>query len=120
MIPKRRWVRFSLFGSAVVGTLAACWVGYHLNWIRERNDAKVFKSVHSVAIRQPDGSAKFVTVHQKAPWPLGWFGEEGHRDLAVEDSTPKAEIEQILALFPEAKGEIELVERDEIHPPLRR
>ena len=35
--PKRRWFRWSLRTMFVVVTLFAVWLGYSLNWIRERD-----------------------------------------------------------------------------------
>jgi hypothetical protein len=37
-LPKRRWFAFSLRTLFVVVTLVACWLGYELNWIRQRRD----------------------------------------------------------------------------------
>jgi hypothetical protein len=36
--PKRRWPRFSLRTLFVVVTVLGCWLGYQLNWIRQRHD----------------------------------------------------------------------------------
>ncbi len=36
MTTPRRWFRFSLRTMLVVVTLVGCWLGYQLNWIRER------------------------------------------------------------------------------------
>ena len=36
--PKRRWFRFSLRMMFVVVTVFGCWLGYELNWIRQRHE----------------------------------------------------------------------------------
>jgi hypothetical protein len=37
--PRRRWFAFSLRALFVVVTVFGCWLGYQLNWIRERHEA---------------------------------------------------------------------------------
>jgi hypothetical protein len=117
---KRRWVRFSLLGVSVAGMLLACWVGYHLNWIRERHNAKVGFCYGQISLVQPDGTEKLVIQTWDAPWPLRWFGEKGQHFLMAPDSTPKEEIDRILALFPEAEGKIDLRAREDVDPSFRR
>ena len=36
-VPKRRWFRFSLRTLFVMMTVVCCWLGYELNWIRNRH-----------------------------------------------------------------------------------
>ena len=67
--PKRRWPRFTLRTLFVVVTVFGCWMGYQLNWIRQRhvvleNNEVVISSVGFYWEGLP-------------PWPLGWFGESG-------------------------------------------
>ena len=118
---KRRWVRSSLLGFSIAGMLIACWVGYHLNWIRERHNAKVFFAIGQIELRFPDGTNKVEIQTWDAPWPLGWFGEKGQRFLMIEGSTPREEIDQILALFPEADRNVDLfVAHERTDPAVRR
>jgi hypothetical protein len=100
--PKLRWFQFSLrtflVSVALFGGFAA-WLVYHVNWIRERDKAKVgfgYLSDHGTRI----------PCH--APWPLNWLGEEGHNFIMIPDFHSEEEIDRIKALFPEAK-EIEIV-----------
>jgi hypothetical protein len=37
--PPRHWFRFSLRTLFLVVTVAGCWMGYYLNWARERHEA---------------------------------------------------------------------------------
>jgi len=86
---KRRWGRYWLFGGAGAGLLLACWVGYQLNWIRERHNAKVGFGICQMCLIEPDGTQKLVVDIPDAPWPLSWFGEPGRKFLMVPDSTSK-------------------------------
>ena len=72
--PCRRW-SFSLRTLVVVVTVLACWFGYQLNWIRQRQ--LLLEDPHFVA------SAARVA----APWPLRLFGETGPSWLAYEQLT---------------------------------
>ena len=36
-VPKRRWFQWSLRTLFVVMALFGCWLGYEVNWIRERH-----------------------------------------------------------------------------------
>lgn len=36
--PRRRWFRFSLRALFLVVTAFGCWLGYQLNWIRQREE----------------------------------------------------------------------------------
>jgi hypothetical protein len=109
---KRRWVWPTLFGSAIAGVLFACWVGYYLNWIHERHNAQVGFCIGLTELRFPDGTTKIETVSRRAPWPLNWFGEPGRLSLMIPESLPKEEIDRIVALFPEADPDFELVAVD--------
>jgi hypothetical protein len=95
-------------------------VGYQLNWIRERHNAPIFHGISQDMIVTPDGGYRLVVMPQDAPWPLGWFGESGETVLGVEDGLPKAEIERIRRLFPEADADIEFIAREDIDPAYRR
>ena len=114
---RRRWFRFTLRTLFVVVTLVACCLGYQLNWIGERHsliDASQQTGVDPEyeTITQPLGfPALPVRVETKdAPWPLRWLGERGVYTLNIRDDMPKAEVERIRALFPEA--EIDRVPKD--------
>jgi hypothetical protein len=68
--PKRRWFRFafSLRTLFVVVTVICCWLGYELNWIRQRHEAL---AKCGFTIELPGASQEFLT----APGCLWLFGE---------------------------------------------
>ena len=91
--PKRRWFSFSLRTMFVLLTAICVWVGYEVNWIRQRQDRleslHVADHVDSVSIR--------------APGFLWLFGEEGHQHLVVADNQmTRDELKVLRSLFPEA------------------
>ncbi len=67
----RRWFRFSLRTLFVVMTAGCCWLGYQLNWIRERQQLLDQKAL-------VEG---FYLDELRAPGPLWLFGERGYDDL---------------------------------------
>lgn len=112
--PKRRWFRFGLRTMFVVVTVFACWLGYQLNWIRQRHAFLARKDIivqHSSAYYPYD-----------APTSLRVFGESGQAVLnviIVDDvraascpnfgdrmklltSREAADVETAARLFPEA------------------
>jgi hypothetical protein len=89
--PKHRWFRFSLRTMFVLMTIicvGVAWVGYQLNWIRERHD---FLDRHP----QVYGSPRVT----KCPWPLNLFGEKSYQPLVV----PTSALEEAKRLFPESQ-----------------
>ncbi len=91
----RRWFRFSLRTLFVAMTLLAClacWLGYELNWIRQRQEAiqAGIAVPHTFAANQPI----------PAP-PVGfrWLGEDGQGHLFVSP----ANFDRVCELFPEAE-----------------
>ena len=100
--PKRPWYRFSVRWLFVVVTLFACclgWLGYQLNWIRQRHAALAGRNTHAQLVNEPPGM-------------LGLFGEPGFEWIGVS-FPPRAggaltqseleEIERLQTLYPEAK-----------------
>ena len=71
---KRRWLRFSLRALFVVVIAGCCWLGYQLNWIRQR---------HEVLSRPEVNSSIFDPVGTRAPVGLMLLGEQGHYMLGV-------------------------------------
>lgn len=80
--PKRRWFRYSLRTLLVAVMVFGCWLGYELNWIRQR---------HSVLARDDIRSSQrwlVVTPFQipdspNPPWPLSVFGEKGYGEVVL-------------------------------------
>ena len=100
--PNRRWFRFSLRTLFVVVTLLACWLGYEINWIRQRH-----------ALLSLDNSGGFTLTVQgipdgtPAPWSIRLFGETGYGQIIVEEPDRYRDAHQTKrlaeVLFPEAK-----------------
>ena len=96
--PKRRWFAYSLRTLFVVVTVFGYWLGYELNWIRERR--LVFDSgkiaLEMYPTRLPDGLCQ-------PPWPLRMFGERPiyASNMVVGPETSDAELRRLRALFPE-------------------
>lgn len=121
--PKRRWFRFSL-RTFLVGVMllggGLAWIGYHLNWIQERQ-AIVSRS----DVRAAEGSI-FLEPPPVAPWPLRLFDKRAYRSVAivivdqqralsddemyVEPFDPRLtpeerqQLERVARLFPEARA----------------
>ena len=110
---KRRWFAYSLRTLFVVVTVFGCWLGYQLNWIRQRRAVRMREDVvfyeHAVAPNLP-------RFGQTAPpWQLRIFGEQAFTNLAVSPSVPPAEFKRIASLFPESTVEqSELADRPEM------
>lgn len=104
---KRRWrlPRFSLRLLFVIVALLSCmgaWVGYQLNWIRQRRDAREDDLVRPLW----DHTTSLVGApYMQAPWPLELFGEEpaGVRILYVRDTATDEELARVRGLFPETE-----------------
>src|SRR5262245_5702551 len=86
MTPSRRF-RYSLRTLFVVVTLLCVWLGYSLNWIRQRRefiaeqqarDAVITKWGGEIASPHPPGQAA-----PRAPAGLWLFGESGYFAVAV-------------------------------------
>ena len=111
-IPKRRWFRYSLRTLFVGVTVFACWLGYQLNWIRQRHEfvgQRLTPAGHSLYPRivSTGGGAA------GAPRTLRLFGERGYAHISIslfqggQDHPPddRRELEMARRLFPEAQLE---------------
>jgi hypothetical protein len=95
--PKRRWYQFSLRTMFVVMTLACAvlaWMGYSLNWIKQRHEA-----LHSY---DPDFGYERRDRNRRAPFGLWLFGEKPMDEIWCRDNNP-ATLQKFKRLFPEAK-----------------
>jgi hypothetical protein len=89
-ISKRPWYQFSvtaMFVVTVVVSIPLAWVGYSLNWIRQREQARY----ELIAYWQFDGA-------EEVPLGLRLFGERGATTIAC----PKRHMAEVQRLFPEA------------------
>jgi hypothetical protein len=89
-LPKpRRWFRFSLRTMFVLVTVLCIWLGYYLNWIRQRHDyIERYGTTNSWVLSD-------VPTH--FPWPLRALGEQ--EVLAV--NVPPSQSKYVRKLFPE-------------------
>ena len=71
--PNRRWFRFSLRTLFVVVTVFGIWLGYELNWIRQRHEM-LSKPYVVVGISGVDGVPAELAI---APLSLRLFGKRG-------------------------------------------
>lgn len=102
MATRRRWsfgLRTLLLVLTIVGASLG-WVGYQLNWIRERH------ALFNGPI--PDGYGGFDTFAYcqngfvQAPWQLRIFGERGCYQMWSGFSESDPELRRLRELFPEA------------------
>jgi hypothetical protein len=115
--PPRRWYRWSLRTMFVVVTVIGCWLGYYLNWVRQRHEL----------IRQIDDRPPIFNRVQGMgpagtfPWSLWLLGEKPREfiefELASKDDYPRA-LSETQRLFPEAWIQAYLPSRDQTPRPL--
>ena len=103
--PRRRWFRFSLATLFVLVTLVALWVGWSMNWIRQRR----YVIAHSVGWQTDGKTDEPVT----APAFLWLFGEPGYSKIWVMfgpdnprkiTDAEKAFANSFAKLFPESES----------------
>ncbi len=77
LAPKRRWFRFSLRTLFVVVTVFGIWLGYELNWIRERH--AIIERCTGVNPTFPGRPPVYISnPSPAAPGMLWIFGERGY------------------------------------------
>lgn len=116
--PSRRRLRFSLRTLFVVVTIGGVWLGYSLNWIRERHRELRWISRHGGAYLDgipkscytPKGSPVEL-VDNPPPWAIRILGERGVWVVYIEPpSTHDVEFAQhvksIKRLFPESRVDV--------------
>src|SRR4051812_21088207 len=96
--PRRRWYQFSLrtmFVVVFVVSIPLAWVGYQLNWIRERRSALSYTD-QTKAIPDP------FALPVPAPGWLWLFGEQGREIIGCREHTTMTAAE-LQRLFPESE-----------------
>ncbi len=94
----RRWFSFSLRTMFILLTAVCVWVGYQVNWVRQRREFMGKLPTNNIAYQED-------LSHQvQAPGMLWLFGEAGkHRFRSVNTPDSDPETKQIRILFPEAE-----------------
>ena len=102
--PQRRWLRFSLRGLFVAITIFGCWLGYQLNWIRQRH----------AWLASPEAKSEnfFLTRENDHPPGMLWlFGEPGFDSIHLTMPPRKIAREGSPVLTPEEMERARLVQR---------
>ena len=105
-LPKpRRWFRFSLRTLFVLVTLFCVWLGYQLNWVRQRREEIKCERVEAGHTQMCFQTSAEPPTYQ-APALLRFFGECGYASLWTRDFQTNeqslAEAHRVRRLFPEA------------------
>lgn len=93
--------RFTLRAVLVAMTLVALFLGYHLNWIRQRRAA----IANGAAL--PTFNLMQSSFPPDAPGLLGIFGERGYNEFTITYRDPihrERERSRVAKLFPEAEA----------------
>lgn len=98
----RKHFQFSLRALFILTALAAIWLGYHMNWIRQRHDYQKWLCESHFTFSGQSQSKRGL------PWSLRLLGEAPVTTIDFSDSdTNSAEhhrgVSQISSLFPEAE-----------------
>ena len=93
---RRRWIRYSLRTLFVLVTLVCVYLGWAMNWIRQRRE---FLNRHDVT--SYISYVSYAYSSNRAPAPLRLLGEEGIGLLFFSGSDE--EMKEAERLFPEAK-----------------
>lgn len=90
----RRLFRFGLGTIFLVVTVVAAWLGWEMNWIKQRHAVLESKEVTISSVGIPwEGTP---------PSPLGWFGESGiGTGIVLPSKTTDDELNRVRRLFPE-------------------
>ena len=105
-------LRFSLRTLLIVVTVLSCWLGYHLNWIRQRNQALRDTQVAN-ADTAKDFSGFLGSGEPGRPIAPSWlylFGERGVTSINIwmtaDQEADRKKVEEFRRLFPESRVEL--------------
>jgi hypothetical protein len=115
----RRWLTFSLRGLFAVVTLLGIWLGFQVNWLRQRQEARRWIEQHEIPGGWSHTSPSDVVVTERdgtthpgkatdVPWSLRLLGETRlayiHLNKSKLSEADIPRIDSLEALFPEATG----------------
>jgi hypothetical protein len=97
-MPKRRWFAFSLQKLFILVTLAGCWLGYQVKWIKDRHSF-----LSSSDWSRGNSSRHFVgETTPPAPWSLRLLGEKCDVNrIFLPREVSDTELARVRGLFPE-------------------
>lgn len=106
IVPRPRWFRFSLQTMFLTLTVVCCWLGYYLEWIRERHDYLNQLSPSGSQRQNSDSRYLFerpdVPASHSMPIGLRLLGEPAIAVLRDRDAQEEHEANAVQRLFPEA------------------
>jgi hypothetical protein len=85
---KRRSFRFSLRALFFAVTVVGCWLGYQLNWIRQRHEFRAQQLSRFQSMTQDLAGELSPGQSTRAPRLLWLFGEDGVEFVDVFTATP--------------------------------
>jgi hypothetical protein len=118
LVPKRRWPRFTLRTLFVVVTVFGVWLGWQLNWIRQRHvylarRRELFiaqDKLENYNVDEQSLSSYYGSASTSAPWPLRLLGEKGQVEIRimvfddlVKQFEPYEDCRLGRSLFPESR-----------------
>ena len=101
-----RRIQFALCGTLVASVaVLSCWLGYELNWKRDRQQARTWLAAQEGSWYAP--SLAGARVQASPPWVLQLFGEQGVVAIGLDVEQFKGPVpyspDVMKRLFPEAR-----------------
>jgi hypothetical protein len=103
---RRRWFQFRLGTMFLLVTLSCVWLAWQVRIVRERQAMRVFIKEHRSIVttlkdwQSPSGATP---PQINVPFWRIWMGDEPIVEVILSHKLDHAEMEQVRALFPEAK-----------------
>ena len=113
--PRRRWMRFSLRSLLVFVTLLAIYLGWAMNWIRQRREFLTKPPKYLGTVETEEDGLIFGAEPMQAPLCLRILGESGvshillqpyRNKYGVKVEVPPGEVERLIDLFPETNIQV--------------